>query len=147
LIVSGSIDPSRAADAETPIGWVLERLGPEELERAGDGPLEIMRDDARLVLRVDRFRPDTRAPAAEPAEEGQLSLFAAGEAVPPRIEVPPLPELEPVPALPAYRVRRLSYSALALFERCSYRFYAERIAGMRPRRRSGEGEPALAATE
>ncbi len=149
LIVSGSIDPSRASDAETPIGWVLERLGPEELERAGDAPLEIVRDDARLVLRVDRFRPSAPAPAErrEDEEETQLSLFAAGEAVPLRIEVPPLPELEPVPAAPEYRIRRLSYSALALFERCSYRFYAERIAGMRPARRTGEGEPALAATE
>ena len=150
LIVSGSIDPGRASDAETPIGWVLERLGPEELERAGDGPLEIMRDDARLVLRVDRFRPEEQRPDGAPEEqeeEAQLSLFAAGEAVPLRIEVPPLPELEPVPAPPAHRVRRLSYSALALFERCSYRFYAERLAGMRPRRRTGDGEPALAATE
>lgn len=147
LIVSGSIDPSRASDAETPIGWVLERLGPEELERAGDVPLEIVRDEARLVLRVDRFRPSVRAPEEKPQEEGQLSLFAAGEAVPLRVEVPALPELEPVPAPPAYRVRRLSYSALALFERCSYRFYAERLAGMRPRPRVGEGEPALAGTE
>ena len=149
LIVSGSIDPGRASDAETPIGWVLERLGPEELERAGDAPLEIVRDDARLVLRVDRFRPTApaRRGRREDEEETQLSLFAAGEAVPLRIEVPPLPELEPVPAAPEYRIRRLSYSALALFERCSYRFYAERIAGMRPARRTGEGEPALAATE
>ena len=147
LIVSGSIDPGRASDAETPIGWVLDRLGPEELERAGDAPLEIARDDARLVLRVDRFRAEAREAAPEPQEEAQLSLFAAGEAVPLRVEVPPLPELEPVPAPPSYRIRRLSYSALALFERCSYRFYAERIAGMRPTRRTGEGEPALAATE
>jgi ATP-dependent helicase/nuclease subunit A len=29
-------------------------------------------------------------------------------------------------------VRRLSYSALALFERCSYRYFAERVAGLRP---------------
>jgi ATP-dependent helicase/nuclease subunit A len=148
LIVSGSIDPSRASDAETPIGWVLDRLGPEELERAGDSPVEIVRDDARLVLRVDRFRPGAEAAAPpEREEEGQLSLFAAGEAVPPRLEVPPLPELDPVPAPPDYRIRRLSYSALALFERCSYRFYAERLAGMRPTRRTGEGEPALAGTE
>ena len=35
-----------------------------------------------------------------------------------------MPAVEPV--------RRLSYSALALFERCPYRFYAERLAGMRP---------------
>jgi ATP-dependent helicase/nuclease subunit A len=149
LIVSGSIDPARAADAETPIGWVLDRVGPEELERAGDVPLEIARGDARLVLRVDRFRPAAGEPAPVPLEEAQLSLFAAGEAVPPRLEVPPLPELELVPAPPSYRIRRLSYSALALFESCSYRFYAERIAGMRPGRRPGEvaGEPGLVATE
>ncbi|MBA3718337.1 MAG: PD-(D/E)XK nuclease family protein, partial [Actinobacteria bacterium] len=147
LIVSGSIDPARSADAETPIGWVLDRLGPDELERAGDGPLEIVRDGARLVLRVDRFRPAAPEAAPAPVEESQLSLFAAGEAVPLRLEVPPLPELEAVPEPPAYRIRRLSYSALALFERCSYRFYAERIAGMRPKRRAAEGEPALAATE
>ena len=52
------------------------------------------------------------------------------------------------PSPPLHRVRRLSYSALALFERCSYRYYAERVAGLRERR--GVGAPAaigLAATE
>jgi hypothetical protein len=47
-------------------------------------------------------------------------------------------------------VRRLSYSALALFERCSYRFYAERVLGLPRREPSGNGDaPAgvLAATE
>jgi hypothetical protein len=46
-------------------------------------------------------------------------------------------------------VRRLSYSALALFESCSYRYYAERVAGMRPRDASGTvpGSEGLAATE
>ena len=67
------------------------------------------------------------------AEEGQLSLFAELPSVPvPRGYV--LPELVPVPAPPIHRVRRLSYSALALFERCSYRYYAERVAGLRERR-------------
>ena len=47
-------------------------------------------------------------------------------------------------------MRRLSYSALALFELCSYRFYAERIVGLRetrPARGEGDGDGALAATE
>jgi hypothetical protein len=45
-------------------------------------------------------------------------------------------------------VRRLSYSALALYERCSYRYYAERLAGLRERRQAtGEGGGGLAATE
>jgi RecB family exonuclease len=45
-------------------------------------------------------------------------------------------------------VRTLSYSSLSLYERCSYRFYVERIVGLRetkPARGSGEG--GLAATE
>src|SRR5205085_2703085 len=46
-------------------------------------------------------------------------------------------------------LRRLEADAeLALFERCSYRFYAERIAGLRERRvATGVGEGGLAATE
>src|SRR6185295_7453551 len=48
LIVAGSVD-SEKLDSRTPIGWVLERLEVGELE---DGP--IVRDQARLALRVDR---------------------------------------------------------------------------------------------
>jgi hypothetical protein len=48
-------------------------------------------------------------------------------------------------------VTRLSYSAISLFDRCSYRFYAERVAGMRPapweRDGEGEGRAGLHATE
>ena len=46
-------------------------------------------------------------------------------------------------------MRRLSYSALALFERCSYRYFAERVLGLPPRERAARGEPTggLAATE
>ncbi len=53
----------------------------------------------------------------------------------------------PVPSPPIHRVRRLSYSALALFERCSYRYYAERVAGLRERRGAVPGTVGLAATE
>src|SRR5207253_6839000 len=57
LIVSGSIDREKKADASTPIGWVLGRLGAdEELDAEGDAPVEIERNGARLVVRVDRFR-------------------------------------------------------------------------------------------
>ena len=61
---------------------------------------------------------------------------------------PVLPALEPVPAPPLYEVRSLSYSAISLFERCSYRFFAERVAGMRERRPVGAtGDGGLLATE
>src|SRR5581483_6505781 len=59
------------------------------------------------------------------------------------------PPLAPVPQPAVEPVRSLSYTALALFERCPYRFYAERYAGMRPVApavRAG-GDARLAATE
>ena len=69
--------------------------------------------------------------AASDPESGQLALFeGAGEALPP--PAPRLRELTVVPEPPLHRVSRLSFSALSLFERCSYRYYAERVAGMRP---------------
>src|SRR6266436_2956962 len=82
LIVSGSIDREKAADASTPIGWVLVRLdADEELAAAGDAPLEIERNAARLVVRVDRHREADWAVDAEETEAavsdaGQLALFA-----------------------------------------------------------------------
>src|SRR5204862_3699733 len=76
-----------------------------------------------------------------------LALFAELPTGPPPrgVELPPLTPIPPPPE----RVRRLSYSALALFERCSYRFYAERIVGMRERRRAAvpDAPGGLAATE
>jgi ATP-dependent exoDNAse (exonuclease V) beta subunit len=150
LIVSGSIDPERSGDESTPIGWVLGRLEATELDGAAGGPVEIERDGARLVLRLDRFNGVEAAPVAVEAEEEQLELFAVENGKPAILEAPKLPELVPVPEPPENRVRRLSYSALALFELCSYRFYAERIVGLRetrPVRGEGDGDGALAATE
>jgi ATP-dependent helicase/nuclease subunit A len=152
LVVSGAIDRESKADASTPIGWVLGRLDADEaLGAAGDGPVEIERDGARLLVRLDRFRPEPAAveSTAAPAVAEQLSLFAEGGAAAPLPPAPILPPLEPVAAPPVHSVRRLSFSALALFERCSYRYYAERVAGMRPADGDvvvGEGEDALAAT-
>jgi ATP-dependent exoDNAse (exonuclease V) beta subunit len=143
LIVAGSVDSARR-DPKTPIGWVLDRLELGELE---DG--EVARGEARLELRVDRFEPEQAPEPEEPPEEAQLSLFEA--AVSERATtVPELPLLEPV-AVPAVdRVRRLSYSALALFQRCPDRFYAERLAGMRPVDGGGGrigGHAGMAASE
>jgi ATP-dependent helicase/nuclease subunit A len=124
LIVAGSVDSERR-DARTPIGWVLDRLEVETLE---DG--EVVRNAARLALRVDRYERAVEVAEPLPTETAQLSLFEA-EIAAPAPTVPVLPPLEPI-AVPPERVRRLSYSALALFERCPYRFFAERFAGLRP---------------
>ena len=152
LIVSGSIDRDRTADEKTPIGWVLGRLDCAAELEAADGPVELEREGARVLVRLDRGAQAVPAIAPEPeelAEPGQLELFSP-ESAPP---LPPLaPALAPIPALPEpplHDVRRLSYSALALFERCSYRYYAERVAGMRPADAHGTvpGARGLAATE
>ena len=134
LIVSGSIDPERGADASTPIGWVLERIEAGGLDETANGPVEIERDGARLLLRLDRGGEEVPQPsAALPLDdEEQLALFASEDGALAAGPAPQLAELVPVPGPPLHRVRRLSYSALALYERCSYRFYAERIVGLRP---------------
>jgi ATP-dependent exoDNAse (exonuclease V) beta subunit len=157
LVVSGAVDLERVADRETPIGWVLERLGAREaVAKAAADPLEIDREEARFLLRVDRFRPLDEREALPPdaIDEGQLALFGELPAAhaPIGLELTPL---EAPPAPPLHEVRRLSYSALALFERCAYRYFAERVAGLAPvppvrAAPPGEGggaRPGLAATE
>jgi ATP-dependent exoDNAse (exonuclease V) beta subunit len=146
LIVSGAIDVDARRD--TPIGWVLSRLDGDAELAGGGSPVELVRDRATFLVRVDRRRVEAAAEPEEPAFEAerQLTLFAElPTAPPPRGYV--LPELAPVPVPPVHRVRRLSYSALALFERCSYRYYAERVAGLRERRAVVTGSEGLAATE
>ena len=158
LIVSGAIDPDRTADRSTPIGWVLERLDAYgSVLDFDEAPVELARDDARFVLTVSRHRADgaiaqdddgTAHDRDEDAYELQLALFDELPTGRPRLGIE-LPELAAIPTPPAHDVRRLSYSALALYERCSYRFYAERVLGLPPRAR-GAGESsggALAATE
>ena len=159
LIVSGAIDAGRTADRSTPIGWVLERLGAHELMAAtGDAPIELERADARFVFRVSRYQPhlEPEQPVALEIEdekdmdvEQQLQLFDELPRGRMRLGVQ-LPALGEIPAPPVHDVRRLSYSALALFDRCSYRYFAERILGLPPRPAVlGEAQHAgaLAATE
>ena len=158
LVVSGAIDPERAADRETPIGWVLDRLGAHEaVASAGDDPVELERGDARFLLRVDRA-PAAAGPSEPEPESGaatesgdQLSLFRDLPTGSTAVALE-LAALASIPPAPVHDVRRLSYSALALFERCSYRYFAERVLGLRPvaseEPRVTDGESTgLAATE
>jgi ATP-dependent exoDNAse (exonuclease V) beta subunit len=141
LIVAGSLDPSRRDAGRSLIGWALERLeaAPE------DGQVELPGGE-KVAIRVDRgaFR---ELPAASTQAE-QLTLFE------PSLEAGPvaafeLPRLPAVPEPGPERIRRLSYSALALYERCSYRFYVERVVGLRAEDGSGRGDgvAGLSASE
>jgi ATP-dependent helicase/nuclease subunit A len=147
LIVSGAIDPEKQRDRETPIGWVLGRLGAErEVAEATGEPIELERGEARFVLAVDRWAPPLADGQTVVDSDGQLALFAELPTAPPPRGYR-LPELLPPPAPPLHRARRLSYSALAVFERCSYRYYIERVAGLRAERGTVPGATGLAATE
>ena len=79
----------------------------------------------------------------------QLELFEISENGGAALEAPELAPLGEIPAPPLHRVRRLSYSALSLFERCSYRYFAERVVGLRPGEAAGTvpGHSGLAPTE
>jgi ATP-dependent exoDNAse (exonuclease V) beta subunit len=153
LVVSGSIDRERKADESTPIGWVLRRLdADEELEAAGTDPVEIERNGARLVVRIDRHRAENWEvqPAVEPEQsevEAQLALFSAGEEGEPRVAAPVLPPLVAPAEPPLHRLRRLSFTALSTFEQCSYRYYARYVVGMPERKPVGFGDGGLRATE
>jgi ATP-dependent helicase/nuclease subunit A len=154
LIVSGAIDPGRTADRSTPIGWVLDRLDAHEtVVEADETPVELDRDDARFVLTVNRFVSELApvAPLESDApvdDELQLALFDELPLGRTRLGIE-LPSLAEIAAPTAHDVRRLSYSALALFERCSYRYFAERVLGLPFRERvpSAESDGGLAATE
>ncbi|MDP8910799.1 MAG: UvrD-helicase domain-containing protein, partial [Actinomycetota bacterium] len=91
LIVSGSTDAGNP-DRSTPIGWVLARLGVDaELECPDSAPVEVEREGARFLVRVDRHsgEPDTEAEApsgadgdaARGGEPAQLELFALEDGV------------------------------------------------------------------
>jgi ATP-dependent exoDNAse (exonuclease V) beta subunit len=154
LIVSGSVDLGSEREVPTPIAWVLDRLEAESwLEaaaakppppgrRAGepaaavDVPLELARGDARLLVRLDRFRPEEPVVEVEDEpepEQGQLALFAALEEPPPLPAAPELPPLVALPEPPLLRVRRLSFTALSMFEQCAYKYFARYGLGMSER--------------
>jgi ATP-dependent exoDNAse (exonuclease V) beta subunit len=132
LIVSGAIDRESTADRSTPMGWVLQRLDAAvELAAADGAPLELVRGDALVQVRFDRYREEPEALEQEAGEPGQLELFREGAVEPLPPPAPTLPELQAIPEPALHHVRRLSFTALSLFETCSYRYFAERVAGMR----------------
>ena len=137
LIISGVV--RGGANEETPIAWMLRRLGASP----SDGDQAIGIPGASVSVRVGQREIEAEAEAiAEPAPvepvtakvAGQLAFFdslSEVEPLPPPVAVDVPPPLVPLPEAPPERPGRLSFSALSLFERCGYRFYAERLLGFR----------------
>lgn len=140
LILSGSFGPGDAEPAdpsptESPARRLLRALAglgwsPED----GDGELELEPPPsaagaepaprpARLAIRVNRPSAERAALLAERLDPPA----AAGEPAAPAEGRPPL--ARPPRVVP---VGHLSYSALAAYERCPYRFYTERMLDLEP---------------
>jgi ATP-dependent exoDNAse (exonuclease V) beta subunit len=167
LIVSGSVDLGSERETPTPIAWVLDRLAAdEELGQAGDVPVELVRGDARLLVRLDRFhpealgaepavgagvltepQPDVGGSAADVSSPAQLALFTALEEVAASRAAPELPPLVALPDPPLHRVRRLSFTSITLFEQCAYKYFARYGLGMSERPVEVEGDGERSGTE
>jgi ATP-dependent exoDNAse (exonuclease V) beta subunit len=123
LLVSGALD----MDEDTTIAHICRTLG-VGLTGAGDADV----GDARLRLRAIEpaaamaVTGDGGRPAPPEPEVGrQLELFSEGGR-----NAVALPALAAPPQPPAVAVHRLSYSALALYRRCGYRYFAQRVLGL-----------------
>ena len=148
LIVSGAIDdaPRHADRLGARRGSTATRSSPAPRRRSSSSATE-----RTFLVRVDR----AAAPRRPRARAGPSSARPGSSRSSPscrrrrRRAATGCRSSLPRPAPPLHRVRRLSYSALALFERCSYRYYAERVAGLRERARRvrAGGAGGLAATE
>ncbi len=147
LILSGTYRPGDAEPCEAkPSDSPLRRLLPALAEAGWDGGGQIVTvPGARPIESADRL-PDAaleiRISAPSPERGAELAR---------RFDPPPEPEpLAGVVAAPPLiearatpvSVGHLSYSALALYERCGYRFYVERVLGAREPLAAGAGSAA-----
>ncbi len=133
LILSGVVkpEPGRETKPGTPVvERLVEALG---VDRDADAEVAVAPPEARPGLEAS-FAPGAiavRANLPSPERAAELTLSrrdAAGER-PLGSGPPPLVERRP-PIVPS---RPLSYTAIAAYEECPYRFYMERVLGLPPR--------------
>ncbi len=104
----------------------------------GVSDVEVAGVPVRVHVYTDEPAPVAPLPLAaspeEPLElpaEGQLSLFDVPPPTPKRPALDLPPPLAPLPVAAIDVPRALSYSALALHDRCGFAYYAERVIGLR----------------
>jgi len=127
LILSGIAAPQPPRD-EQPGTPVVERIiAGFELDREGDSELEIGPPQPRAGLEAD-FAPSripVRVSTPSPERAAELTASDRAPAAPARFEGGEAPLLERDP--PAVPNRPLSYTALAAYGECGYRFQMERV--------------------
>jgi ATP-dependent exoDNAse (exonuclease V) beta subunit len=155
LILSGAYKPTdlEPIAERKPNDTPLRRLLPALAERGfanAEGEIELPAPrpvqggdpqpaTTRLAIRISEPGPKRAAELvrsfAAPEEETPLAGEAAGP--------PPLLDEGPAPV----PVGHLSYSALALYEQCGYRFYVERVLGARETLTAAPGDAGEEAPE
>ncbi|HEX6713975.1 MAG TPA: UvrD-helicase domain-containing protein [Thermoleophilaceae bacterium] len=134
LILSGATDFEKWPDPKplgAPANWLWRALVPDLPDRVASGEVggESVRDwegrPARIAWTVCApATVEAVLPAADRAPE------PLGDPADAQHMLALAPHFEPVPAPGALPVSRLSYSALASYARCGYRFHLERVAGL-----------------
>jgi ATP-dependent helicase/nuclease subunit A len=129
LLLSGVVKPE--GGRETPGTPVIERLVEAlGVERDADGAVAMSPPEPRPGLAASfgasELAVHVNLPSAERAAELTELRRDAAAARPLGEGTPPLVERRP-PIVPS---RPLSYTAIAAYEECSYRFYMERVLGL-----------------
>ncbi|MGA2926001.1 MAG: UvrD-helicase domain-containing protein [Solirubrobacteraceae bacterium] len=152
LILSGAARLDAWPERGSPIAWIGPALIPEitqlaqAREDAGERPVRL-----RFIAPGDGCEPAPASPAG-PAIGPPAPVVAAEGRLPAPAVVPegrlPVAAVAPEGRLPvAPAIARLSYSSLHEYERCGYRFYAERVLGLPAVTEGGGGPVAIAARE
>lgn len=118
LLLTGSADLSKPADPTTAIGWILA------LEGSVPG-IAVTTVDGEPHLATPVTMPPP-APVGEAPEQVERRSVLAPAILPP--DVIPAPD-------------EISYTALSLYERCGYRFFAERVLGVGSLKVRADGDP------
>ena len=122
-----------------PIGWIGPAIAPELAERAASASSEPrFVSEGGVAVRLVSPEQLVDAPAVETAAPARRASADGSTTVP---VPPPLPPA----AQPTSPVSRLSYTALGAYQRCGYRFYAERVLGL-PAVPDARGTPTTGTT-
>jgi ATP-dependent exoDNAse (exonuclease V) beta subunit len=120
LLLSGGVPHFR--NGGSPLSWLGPALVPDLAERFEQPEPEADADGLRLTLNT----PATFGAALRPAPAWRPQVPDAEDA-PDALPAPPLPGTS---AIAAPAPGPLSYTTLAAYHRCGYRFYAQRVIGL-----------------
>jgi ATP-dependent helicase/nuclease subunit A len=136
LILSGVVKPEGGGETR-PGTPVIERIADAfELSREDDSKLEVPAPEPRPGLDAT-FAPAeiaVRVNLPSPARAAELTRSRRRGAAERELGQGPPPLIERRP--PIVPSRPLSYTAISAYEECAYRFYMERVLGLRGRERS-----------